>query len=305
MSPEQARPRIAELRAEVARHDELYYRRARPEIADFDYDRLKAELAALEARFPAAAAAAGAETPTARVGDDRAEGFSRVKHRLAMTTLDNTYDEAELREFDARLQKALGIADLAYTVEPKIDGVAVSLTYERGRLTRAVTRGDGEEGDDVTANVKTIRGLPHTLAGEGAPDVIEIRGEIYLREEEFRRINQVQEEAGEAPYASTRCRRRRARRRTPIRGTSRRARSSCLIRASSPRAALRSCSTGSATSRLPSAGRRPSTTRCCGRGVCRSSRPSGPCAESTPSGRRSVNSTLAAVGSLTGLTVPW
>lgn len=204
MSPDQARPRIAELRAEVARHDELYYRRARPEIADFDYDRLKAELAALEARFPGEAAAAGTETPTARVGDDRAEGFARVKHRLAMTTLDNTYDEAELREFDARLQKALGIADLAYTVEPKIDGVAVSLSYERGRLTRAVTRGDGEEGDDVTTNVKTIRGLPHALAGEGAPDVIEIRGEIYLREEEFRRINQVQEEAGEAPYANPR-----------------------------------------------------------------------------------------------------
>ncbi len=204
MSPTQARQRIAELRAEVARHDELYYRRARPEITDFDYDRLKAELATLEARFPAEAAAAGAETPTRRVGDDRAEGFVRARHRLAMTTLDNTYDEAELREFHARLVKALGVEDLAYTVEPKIDGVAVSLTYELGRLTRAVTRGDGEEGDDVTANVRTIAGLPAQLAGEGAPEVIEIRGEIYLREEEFRRINQVQEEAGEAPYANPR-----------------------------------------------------------------------------------------------------
>ena len=135
MSPDQARQRIAELRAEVARHDELYYRRARPEITDFDYDRLKAELAALEARFPAEASAAGAETPTRRVGDDRAEGFVRARHRLAMTTLDNTYDEAELREFHARLVKALGVEDLAYTVEPKIDGVAVSLTYEQGRLT--------------------------------------------------------------------------------------------------------------------------------------------------------------------------
>ena len=204
MSPAQARQRIAELRAEVARHDELYYRRARPEITDFDYDRLKAELSTLEARFPAEATAAGAETPTRRVGDDRAEGFVRARHRLAMTTLDNTYDEAELREFHARLVKALGVDDLAYTVEPKIDGVAVSLTYELGRLTRAVTRGDGEEGDDVTANVRTIAGLPAQLAGEGAPEVIEIRGEIYLREEEFRRINQVQEEAGEAPYANPR-----------------------------------------------------------------------------------------------------
>ncbi len=204
MFPAEAAQRIAHLRAELARHDELYYRRARPDITDFDYDTLKAELARLERAFPEAARAAGADTPTARVGDDRAEGFVRVKHRQAMTTLDNTYDEAELREFHARLVKALGTEDLAYTVEPKIDGVAVSLTYEHGRLTRAVTRGDGEEGDDVTANVRTIRGLPAELRGLPLPDAIEIRGEIFLREEEFRRINQLQEEAGEAPYANPR-----------------------------------------------------------------------------------------------------
>ncbi|WP_414660571.1 NAD-dependent DNA ligase LigA [Horticoccus sp. 23ND18S-11] len=204
MSPAEAQTRIAELRTQVAHHDELYYRRAHPEITDFDYDRLKAELADLETRFPAAAVAVGAESPTAKVGDDRTEGFARVKHRQAMTTLDNTYDETELREFHARLVKALGVDDLAYTVEPKIDGVAVSLTFEHGKLTRAVTRGDGEEGDDVTVNVRTIRGLPHALKGRPVPDVIEIRGEIFLREEEFRRINQLQEEAGEAPYANPR-----------------------------------------------------------------------------------------------------
>ncbi len=204
MSPAEVSSRIVELRATVAHHDELYYRRATPEISDFDYDRLKAELAGLEKLFPEVARAVGPDTPTARVGDDRAEGFARVKHRQAMTTLDNTYDEAELREFHARLVKALGVEDLAYTVEPKIDGVAVSLTFEQGRLTRAVTRGDGEEGDDVIANVRTLAGLPHRLAGASVPDVIEIRGEIFLREEEFRRINQVQEEAGEAPYANPR-----------------------------------------------------------------------------------------------------
>lgn len=204
MSPAEAQKRIAELRATVARHDELYYRRARPEIADFDYDRLKEELAGLERLFPEAAHAAGGETPTQRVGDDRTEGFVRVKHRQAMTTLDNTYDEAELREFHARLVKALGAEDLVYTVEPKVDGVAVSLTYEHGRLVRAVTRGDGEEGDDVTANVRTIHGLPPVLKGAPVPALIEIRGEIFLREEEFRRINQLQEEAGEAPYANPR-----------------------------------------------------------------------------------------------------
>ncbi len=204
MSPAEAQQRIADLRAQIAHHDELYYRRATPEIADFDYDRLKEELAGLERLYPEAARAVGVETPTARVGDDRTEGFVRAKHRQAMTTLDNTYDETELREFHARLAKALGSEELDYTVEPKIDGVAVSLTFERGKLTRAITRGDGEEGDDVTANVRTINGLPHSLSGQPVPELIEIRGEIYLREEEFRRINQVQEEAGEAPYANPR-----------------------------------------------------------------------------------------------------
>ena len=172
MTPAEAQQRIAALRTQLGRHDELYYRRAQPEISDFDYDRLKEELAGLEREFPASAAAVGAETPTARVGDDRTEGFARVKHRQAMTTLDNTYDEAELREFHARLVKVLGADDLVYSVEPKIDGVAVSLTFEHGQLTRAVTRGDGEEGDDVTANVKTIRGLPHALAGAPVPAFI-------------------------------------------------------------------------------------------------------------------------------------
>ncbi len=204
MSPAEAEKRIAELRAQLAHHDELYYRRAKPEIADFDYDRVKQELAGLEELFPEAAKAVGGETSTAKIGDDRTEGFARVKHRQAMTTLDNTYDEAELREFHARLAKALGADDLAYTVEPKIDGVAVSLTFEAGELTRAVTRGDGEEGDDVTVNVRTIRALPHALAGQRVPELIEIRGEIFLGEDEFRRINQLQEEAGEAPYANPR-----------------------------------------------------------------------------------------------------
>ncbi|CAM3074552.1 NAD-dependent DNA ligase LigA [Rariglobus hedericola] len=212
MTTAQAQARIEQLRAELVRHDERYYREARPEIGDFEYDALKKELAELETKFPELAAG---ETPTQRVGDDRSEGFVRVKHRMAMTTLDNTYDETELREFHARLVKAIGSDDLAYTVEPKIDGVAVSLTYENGKLMRAVTRGDGEEGDDVTANVKTIRGLPHALKADeksgddlfvtaAFPEVIEIRGEIFLRDAEFTRINQIQEEAGEALYANPR-----------------------------------------------------------------------------------------------------
>ena len=257
MTPLEAQARIAALRTELARHDELYYRQARPEIGDFEYDILKRELADLEAVHPEFAAGA---SPTKRVGDDRAEGFARVRHRQAMMTLDNTYDEGELRDFHARLVKLLGTDDLAYTVEPKIDGLAVSLTYEHGKLVRAVTRGDGEEGDDVTANVRTIRTLPESLketgnrrpetgkagpetgnrkpeTGElplfaeategvrelaglradaaapstvhrppntGSPDLIEIRGEVFLRIEEFQRINREQEEAGLEPYANPR-----------------------------------------------------------------------------------------------------
>jgi len=160
MTSSEAQKRIASLRADVAAHDERYYRNAHPEISDQEYDRLKRELADLESRFPDAAGSAGGETPTARVGDDRAEGFRTVRHRQPMQSLDNTYSEAELREFHARLARLLGRDDLSYVVEPKIDGLAVSLTYEKGRFVRAVTRGNGVEGDDVTANALTIRALP-------------------------------------------------------------------------------------------------------------------------------------------------
>jgi DNA ligase, NAD-dependent len=229
MTSAEASARIAALRAEIAAHDERYYREARPLITDFDYDKLKRELADLEAAYPAEAAALGAASPTQRVGDDRSEGFARVRHRQAMTTLDNTYDETELREFCARLARLFGRENLDYSVEPKIDGASISLTYEKGRLVRAVTRGDGEEGDDVTANVKTIANLPHELkrppapakraapaddlfsaAEESAaapavfPDLIEIRGEVFLRFEEFARINSVETEAGREPYANPR-----------------------------------------------------------------------------------------------------
>ncbi len=220
MTSAEASARIDFLRAEIVAHDERYYREARPEIGDFEYDALKRELADLEAIFPAEAAALGSASPTKRVGDDRSEGFARVKHRQAMTTLDNTYDETELREFCARMAKHFGSEALAFSIEPKIDGASISLTYAKGRLVRAVTRGDGEEGDDVTANVKTIANLPHELraaapsASQAAddlfavapavPDLIEIRGEVYLRFEEFARINAAEQEAGGEAYANPR-----------------------------------------------------------------------------------------------------
>lgn len=219
-APENDLTRLARLRAEVAAHDERYYRQARPEISDFEYDQMKRELAALEVAYPEAAEMEA--SPTRRVGDDRSEGFSRVKHRQAMTTLDNTYDEGELADFCARLARLFGREDLVYSVEPKIDGASIALTYEHGRLTRAVTRGDGEEGDDVTANVRTIANLPVVLrsatfpvapvddlfaaaaAAESWPEVIEIRGEVFLRFDEFARINAAELEAGREPYANPR-----------------------------------------------------------------------------------------------------
>src|ERR1041384_7755437 len=197
MTPAAPQERIAELRALVARHDELYYRNAKPEISDFDYDALKRELAELEKRFPQAARAVGEESPTEKVGDDRAEGFETYRHRQPMQSLDNTYSEAELREFDARLGRLLERDSLAYVVEPKIDGLAVSLTYEKGKFVRAVTRGNGVEGDDVTATALTIHSLPRELKsvkGSAIPELIEIRGEVFMTLAEFARINREREE---------------------------------------------------------------------------------------------------------------
>ncbi len=200
MDAVKAQKRIEELRAQVAHHDELYYRKAKPEVSDFEYDLLKQELAELEQRFPQLATK---DSPTQKIGDDRVRGFREVEHRQRMMSLDNTYNEAELRAFHARMARLLEAEELCYTVEPKIDGLAVSLTYEEGKLVRAVTRGRGDRGDDVTVNVLTIEALPRVLAG-AAPKVVEIRGEIYLTQAEFERINAERAAAGEELYANPR-----------------------------------------------------------------------------------------------------
>jgi DNA ligase (NAD+) len=250
MTPAAAKKKISELRAEVARHDELYYRKARPELSDFEYDQLQRSLADLEARFPQFASAA---SPTQRVGDDRVQGFQEVAHRQKMLSLDNTYNEAELRGFHTRLVKLIETDEVGYTVEPKIDGLAVSLTYEEGRLVRAVTRGKGDRGDDITANVLTISSLPRELAG-AAPRVVEIRGEIYLTQAEFERINA--ERAAEGRSF------------TPTRAIPRRARSSSSTPRKSPAGSSRLCSTAWATASRPSCVPRPSCRRSCAPGVC-------------------------------------
>jgi DNA ligase (NAD+) len=199
--------RIRFLRAEIARHDELYHREARPEISDADYDQLRRELAELEHRFPSEAASLGA-SPVRGVGDDRRAGWPKHRHGERMLSLEKTTSEAGLREFDQRLRSLVGAAqEFSYVVEPKFDGLAVSVTYEDGTLARIVTRGDGEEGDDVTSAARRIPALPTKLAvpeTAAAPQTIEIRGEVYMSLAEFDRINGEREEAGEPGFASPR-----------------------------------------------------------------------------------------------------
>lgn len=206
MTEKDAIKRIAQLRQELAAHDELYYAQGTSEISDREYDSRKEELAALEAQFPQLDLGS---SPTHRVGDDRTGGFAKHRHLKPMLSLDNTYSEDELRVFDARLRKRFPGKTLGYVVEPKIDGVAVSLTYEDGRLIRAVTRGNGTEGDDITANLKeALAGskpaFPLELATLLPPQRIEIRGELYMRAEEFERINAERAELGEPLFANPR-----------------------------------------------------------------------------------------------------
>lgn len=191
---------MAQLRAELEHHNRLYYQEATPEITDQQYDALLLELAELEKAHPEYLTP---DSPTQRVGGAPLEGFQQITHTVRMMSLDNTYSEGELREFYVRLQKALGTENVLCTVEPKIDGVAVSLRYEDGFLKYGATRGDGRVGDDVTANIKTIRGVPLRLP-EGGPRTFEARGEVYMTRANFDKINREREEAGEPLYANPR-----------------------------------------------------------------------------------------------------
>ena len=189
-TPDQARQRIDTLRRQIERHNELYYKQAAPEITDFEYDLLMAELAELEKQYPHFAAA---ESPTLKVGSDRAEGFATIVHPVPMLSIANTYSEDELREFDARTRRFLNLTaadELDYVLELKIDGVAIALMYEDGRLQYAATRGDGLRGDDVTANVRTIKAVPQRLHDRAVPrGKFEVRGEVFFRKADFEKLN--------------------------------------------------------------------------------------------------------------------
>lgn len=199
-TPESVAKRVRSLREAIAHHDRLYYEEARQEITDQEYDALLRDLRELEALHPSQRSA---DSPTQRVAGRPLQGFSPVRHRAPMLSLDNVYSEAELLEFHARLQRGLEGAHFQLCVEPKVDGVAISLRYERGRLEVAATRGDGTTGDDVTRNVTTIASIP-THLGSSVPSWMEVRGEIYLPKETFVRLNQARAEAGEEEFANPR-----------------------------------------------------------------------------------------------------
>jgi DNA ligase (NAD+) len=201
VSPAAAARRVEELRREIRRHEHLYYVENRPEVADAEYDALERELRDLEAAHPELVTP---DSPTQRVGDKPSEGFATFAHRVPMLSLDNTYNEDELREFEQRIFRAVGERAMAYVAELKIDGVSIALHYEGGRLARAVTRGDGVRGDDVTPNVRTIRAVPLTLAGEGVPEQLEVRGEVFFPRSRFEKVNREREAAGEEPFSNPR-----------------------------------------------------------------------------------------------------
>jgi DNA ligase (NAD+) len=200
MERTEAKKTIHDLRDQISRHDYLYYVQAQPEISDQDYDKLYRQLADLEKQFPDLVSK---ESPTQRVGGELVGGFQTVRHQVPMLSLDNTYNENEVLEWDDRLQKLIGTMEHNFVVEPKVDGVSLSLIYENGRLVRGVTRGDGETGEDITANVRTIRSIPLKLQSP-YPKVFDVRGEVYMNKKEFARHNIEMEKRGQETFANPR-----------------------------------------------------------------------------------------------------
>ena len=192
--------RVAALRKEIEEHNRRYYEEAAPTISDREYDRLYRELVDLEERFPQLATP---ESPTHRVGGEPLKAFSQITHRVPMLSLDNTYSEEEVGAFYRRIEKLLPDEKIPVVVEPKVDGVAVSLLYEKGRLQYAATRGDGTTGDDITQNIRTIRSVPKELKGN-APRLFEVRGEVFMTKEGFAKLNAERSEAGLPVFANPR-----------------------------------------------------------------------------------------------------
>jgi DNA ligase (NAD+) len=200
----EAAAELERLANQIAYHDGLYYRRDQPEISDAEYDALREANTAIEARFPRLVRD---DSPSLRVGSAPVETFGKVRHRVPMLSLGNVFDDAGVRDFLDRICRFLGLAGtegLAFTAEPKIDGLSITLRYERGQLVQGATRGDGYEGENVTANVRTIADIPHAIRGSGLPDPFEVRGEIYMSRSAFQRFNEEQALRGERVFANPR-----------------------------------------------------------------------------------------------------
>lgn len=200
MSPSEAKERIEALTAELKKHNYSYYVLAQPTISDYDFDQKLRELTELEKQYPEYA---DPESPTVKVGGEITKQFKTVRHRWPMLSLGNTYSEQELADFDQRIRKAIG-DNFEYVCELKFDGLSMSMTYEDGKLARAVTRGNGVEGDDVTANVRTIHSVPKRLVSGNYPASFEIRGEVLMHRKAFERLNNERLESGEVAYANPR-----------------------------------------------------------------------------------------------------
>ncbi len=203
LTPDQAAVEIAALTEAVAYHDQRYHQEDRPEIPDAEYDRLRQRLGTLEACFPELRRP---DSPTGRVGATPAAGFRKLRHAVPMLSLGNAFEAADVHEFVARVRRFLNLdagEPLDFVAEPKIDGLSLSLRYEGGELIQGTTRGDGSEGEDVTANVRTIADIPKRLTGP-APAVLEVRGEVYMRRVDFLALNRRQLEAGKQPFANPR-----------------------------------------------------------------------------------------------------
>jgi DNA ligase (NAD+) len=204
MDTKAADARIKELYTEIERHNRLYYRNDSPEISDAEYDALFRELQLLEEQFPSSALP---DSPTRRVGAPPRENFSQVPHRVPMLSLENAQTEAEIAEFDERVKRFLAIGtdkEIQYFCEPKMDGLAVELVYENGVFITGSTRGDGFIGEDITLNLRTIKAMPLRLTTTTAPQLLELRGEVYLALEDFQRLNAEREEEGAQPFANPR-----------------------------------------------------------------------------------------------------
>jgi DNA ligase (NAD+) len=199
-----AEKRARELRQELAHHNYRYYVLDSPEVSDAQYDRLMRELQELEAKFPQLATP---DSPTQRVGGEAAEKFEKVVHRAPMLSLANVFNDEEFSDFDERIRKQAGVSEVSYVCEPKLDGLAITLRYEKGKFVQGATRGDGTTGEEVTANLRTVRSLPLELLpqdGVKVPPVLEVRGEVFIRKEDFKKLNEKREEEGEPLFANPR-----------------------------------------------------------------------------------------------------